>query len=91
MMKIFCCTALLLIHLKSYAQDSLYTGTFDSPAIAPVIYVVEVKEVIQVDGKLDEASWKDNPLWMIFSELNSGREGSIYIPPKYSCFFIEKY
>jgi hypothetical protein len=69
---------LLLISVELQAQDSLYTGTFDPPAIAPVVYAREAKEIIIIDGKLDEASWKEAPVIDDFFRVEP-RQGGSYL------------
>jgi hypothetical protein len=54
---IFC-----LITIKTFAQDSLKTGNFEPPKVAPIVKAIETKQAISIDGKLDEAVWADAPM-----------------------------
>jgi hypothetical protein len=51
-----------ILSIPSFAQDSLKTGNFEPPKIAPIVKAIETKQTISIDGKLDEAAWADAPM-----------------------------
>ena len=60
------------------AQDSLMQGNFAPPAIAPVIYALETKESIVIDGRLSEAIWKEAIAVQDFFRMEP-RQGGKYL------------
>lgn len=67
--------AFILFSNLGEAQDSL---NFSPPVKAPVVYAVEAKDNIIVDGRLDEESWKAAPVISDFFKLQP-RQGGAYL------------
>ncbi len=60
----------------STAQND--TLNFPPPVVAPVVYAIETKETITVDGKLNEAIWQQAPMVKDFFRMEP-RQGGKYL------------
>ena len=67
--------AITLLSNAVRAQDSL---NFSPPLKAPVVYAIENKDNIVVDGRLNEESWKAAPVISDFFKLQP-RQGGAYL------------
>lgn len=68
-----------MFRLLLRAQDTL---NFPPPEVPPVIYAVEVKETINLDGHLDEVVWKTAPVLNRFFRMEP-RQGGDYLYQTY--------
>lgn len=66
---------ILLYYQVLHAQDTL---NFPPPVITPVMYAVEAKEIITIDGKLTESIWLQAPVVKDFFRMEP-RQGGKYL------------
>ncbi len=67
--------AITLLSNAVQAQDSL---NFSPPLKAPIVYAIEAKDNIVVDGRLNEESWRAAPVIADFFKLQP-RQGGAYL------------
>jgi len=67
--------AVTLLFNIAKAQDTL---NFSPPLKAPIVYAIEAKDNIVVDGRLNEESWKAAPVISDFFKLQP-RQGGAYL------------
>jgi hypothetical protein len=69
---------LVCFTVVTHAQDTLTQGNFPPPLVAPVIYAIETKESISIDGKLNETIWQQAPVVKDFFRIEP-RQGGKYV------------
>jgi hypothetical protein len=77
-MKIVLLTIFIFYHTVAYTQDTLTQGNFPPPFHAPIVYAIETKESITIDGKLNETVWQQAPVVEDFFRVEP-RQGGKYL------------
>ncbi len=78
---------LLLFQSKLFCQ---YDGNFPPPVNTPVVEAVEAKEKITIDGRLDEAAWRNAPPVSDFFRIEPRQGGAVNYPTEVRVLFDEK-
>jgi Domain of unknown function (DUF5916) len=68
----------LLAYIRAMAQVESTAENFPPPLIPPVVYAIETKESMIVDGKLNEDIWKNAPVIQDFFRMEP-RQGGKYL------------
>jgi hypothetical protein len=80
---------ILLLLLRSHLFGQ-WEGNFPPPANPPVVQAVEAFEKIAIDGRLDEAAWRNAPPVTEFFRIEPRQGGAVSSPAEVRILFDEK-
>lgn len=82
--------SLILLFLVYSNLHSQYDGNFPPPARQPVVEAARAAEKISIDGRLDEAAWRNAPPISDFFRVEPRQGGAVVYPTEVRILFDEK-